>query len=75
MQGDYHRNSERENSRRTHTKSRLIAVNQIGEKNMDYELIFWVVAGIASVIAFAVLYTIAKMDDRNYIGWIERGEW
>lgn len=39
---------------------------------MDYELIFWVVAGIASVIGFGILRFLAKKDAENYVdleGW------
>lgn len=39
---------------------------------MDYELIFWVVAAIASVIGFGILWILAKKDAENYVdleGW------
>lgn len=42
---------------------------------MDYELTFWVVVGIASIVALVVLYIMAKRNSANYIEWIERGEW
>lgn len=42
---------------------------------MDYELIFWIAACIASCIAFGVMWFLAKRESENYIGWIERGEW
>lgn len=42
---------------------------------MDYELIFWVVAGIASIVAFWLLHIKAAKESINCIEWIERGEW
>jgi hypothetical protein len=39
---------------------------------MDYELIFWVVAAIAGVIGFGILWILAKKDAENYVdleGW------
>ena len=36
---------------------------------MDYELIFWIVAGIASVIGFALLMVRANRE--LYVGWME----
>ena len=36
---------------------------------MDYELIFWVVCGIASAIALVVL-RVAGEKDSSYIEWI-----
>ena len=38
---------------------------------MDWELIFWIVAGIASIISFWILFT----RPSDYVEWIERGEW
>lgn len=37
---------------------------------MDKELIFWIVAGIASVIGFGLLYLKAKRESENYIEWM-----
>lgn len=37
---------------------------------MDYELIFWIVAAIAGLVAFGVLHLIGKRDSQNYIEWI-----
>lgn len=37
---------------------------------MDKELIFWIVAGIASVIGFGLLYLRAKRESANYIDWM-----
>jgi hypothetical protein len=34
---------------------------------MDYELIFWIAAAIASVIGFGILWTLAKKDAENYV--------
>lgn len=39
---------------------------------MDYELIFWVAAGIVSTIGFGILWLLAKKDAENYVdveGW------
>lgn len=41
---------------------------------MDYELIFWVVAGIAGCIAFGVLQLIAKKEQENYADWVRDWE-
>lgn len=38
---------------------------------MDYELIFWIVAGIASVVAFGLL--MARANKELYVDWI--AEW
>ena len=35
---------------------------------MDYELIFWIVAGIASIIGFALL--MAKANRELYVEWM-----
>ena len=37
---------------------------------MDYELIFWIVFGIASVIGFVLLWSWAKRESSNYVDWI-----
>lgn len=37
---------------------------------MDYELIFWICAGIASIIGMAVLWGMAKRESANYIDWM-----
>ena len=37
---------------------------------MDSELIFWIVAAIASIVAFGVLWAIGKRESENYIEWI-----
>ena len=42
---------------------------------MEKELIFWIVAGIASIVAFGVLYIKAKRESENYIEWIADGDW
>lgn len=42
---------------------------------MDYELIFWIVAAIAGLVAFGVLHLIGKRESRNYIEWIAEGDW
>jgi hypothetical protein len=42
---------------------------------MDSELIFWVVVGIASLIALGVLWCLAKEDSNNYVDWIAEGKW
>ena len=34
---------------------------------MDYELTFWIAAGIAGLFAFGVLWFWAKMDAKNYV--------
>ena len=41
---------------------------------MDKELIFWIVAGIASIVAFGVLYIKAKRESENYVEWIRDWE-
>lgn len=40
---------------------------------MDKELVFWIVAGIASIVAFGVLYFMGKRESENYIEWIADG--
>lgn len=42
---------------------------------MDAELIFWIVAAIAGLIAFGVLYIKAKRESANYVEWIAEGDW
>ena len=37
---------------------------------MDKELIFWIVAAIASIVAFGVLYLIGKRESEKYIEWV-----
>lgn len=37
---------------------------------MDYELIFWIVAGIAGAIATVVMYLKAKRESENYVEWV-----
>lgn len=37
---------------------------------MDKELIFWIVAGIVSVIGLGVLYIKSKRESANYIDWM-----
>ena len=34
---------------------------------MDYELIFWVVTGIGSIIGFGVLWHFGKKEAENYV--------
>ena len=51
----------------------MAAINR--RNNMDYELIFWVVAGIASVVALVLLRIKAARGSKDYIDWIDRGEW
>ena len=41
----------------------------------DAELIFWIVAAIASMVAFGVLCFLAKRDSENYIEWVAAGDW
>lgn len=41
---------------------------------MDYELIFWIVAGIASLITAGVLWVLVKKYERNYVNWIADGK-
>lgn len=36
---------------------------------MDNELIFWILAGIASIIASVVMFGVAKKNSENYIDW------
>lgn len=39
---------------------------------MDFELIFWVVAGIAGLISAGILYFLAKKNAETYVdmeGW------
>lgn len=38
---------------------------------MDFELIFWVVAGIAGLISIGVLWALAKKNSMNYVEWVE----
>lgn len=42
---------------------------------MDYELIFWIVACIAGLITFGVLWIMAKKDSANYVDWVADGDW
>lgn len=37
---------------------------------MDYELIFWLVAGVASLIACGILHLLAKREAENYVEWV-----
>lgn len=37
---------------------------------MDYELIFWIMAGVASITAAAVLWGKAKREAANYMEWV-----
>lgn len=39
---------------------------------MDYELIFWIVAGIASVVAFVLLMVIPSKN--LYVDWMAKEE-
>lgn len=41
----------------------------------DAELIFWIVAAIAGVIAFGVLRFMANKYSANYVEWIAEGDW
>ena len=41
---------------------------------MDAELIFWIVAGIVSLIAFGVLWGLAKKESENYVEWVRDWE-
>ena len=34
------------------------------------ELNFWIVAAIASLVAFGVLWFFAKRDTKNYVEWV-----
>lgn len=34
---------------------------------MDYELIWWIVAGIVGVIGFGILWAMAKEESKNYV--------
>lgn len=36
---------------------------------MDYELIFWILAGITGVIGFALM--MARANRELYVGWME----
>lgn len=38
---------------------------------MDFELIFWVVAGIAGLISIGVLWALVKKNSMNYVEWVE----
>ena len=38
---------------------------------MDYELIFWVVAGIIGLIGLGVLWVLSKSEEENYVN-VER---
>ena len=40
----------------------------------DAELIFWIVAAIAGLIAFGVLRFMAKRESENYIDWIKENK-
>ena len=41
---------------------------------MDNELIFWIVAGIASLVFLVAIYIEGKRDRRNYIEWMRDWE-
>lgn len=41
----------------------------------DAELVFWIVAGIAGCIAFAVLRFFANKYAANYVEWIGGRDW
>ena len=36
----------------------------------DFELCFWIVATIAGLITFGVLWVLAKRDAENYVDWV-----
>lgn len=38
--------------------------------SFDFELCFWIVAGIAAVITFGILWLLAKKNSENYVDWI-----
>ena len=38
--------------------------------SVDYELVFWIVAGIASMIFLGVLWALAKKEAANYVDWV-----
>ena len=42
---------------------------------MDYELIFWVVGGVAALIILILSPYFAKKGDSQYIYWIADGDW
>lgn len=37
---------------------------------MDYELIFWIVAGIFGAITAGAMYLKAKRESENYVEWV-----
>ena len=38
--------------------------------NFDFELYFWIVAAIAGLVTFGVLWVLAKRDAENYVDWV-----
>ena len=38
--------------------------------SFDFELYFWIAAGIAGVITFVILWLLAKKNSENYVDWI-----
>lgn len=38
--------------------------------SFDYELVFWIIAGIVGMIAFGVLCFRAKKEAENYVEWV-----
>ncbi len=40
----------------------------------DAELIFWAVALVAGIIAFGVLWFMAKRESENYVDWVRDWE-
>lgn len=38
--------------------------------SFDYELVFWIVTGIASMVAFVALWALAKKEAANYVDWV-----
>jgi hypothetical protein len=42
---------------------------------MDYELIFWVVAGIVGLISLGVMAYLGKKESQHYVEWVADGDW
>ena len=40
--------------------------------SFDFELCFWIVAGLAGLITMGVLWALAKKNSENYVDWAEK---
>jgi hypothetical protein len=41
----------------------------------DAEVLFWISAGIASLITIGAIWVLAKKNEMNYVRWIADGDW